>query len=149
MFSRHTMLPSTVLIPCIDNAKHRLMYKLMYISCLLTVTHQYEVASLPSLEGNPYIIVGKKNGQHMVNLRKPWMRIVKSAGVEHVRLHDLRHSFASFAVSSGASLNLIGEQLGHRSLATTQRYAHLARDPVRQATETTANIIAEAMRANG
>lgn len=107
------------------------------------------LASLPRLEGNPYIIVGKRNGQHMVNLRKPWMRIVKSAGIEHVRLHDLRHSFASFAVSSGASLNLIGEQLGHRSLATTQRYAHLARDPVRQATETTANIISKAMQANG
>lgn len=107
------------------------------------------LAALPRLEGNPYIIVGKRNGQHMVNLRKPWMRIVKSAGIAHVRLHDLRHSFASFAVSSGASLTLIGEQLGHRSLATTQRYAHLARDPVRQATETTANIISKAMQANG
>ena len=107
------------------------------------------LSSLPRLEMNPYIIVGKKSGQHMVNLRKPWMRIVKRAGIEHVRLHDLRHSFASFAVSSGASLNLIGEQLGHRSIATTQRYAHLSRDPVRQATETTANIIAEALQANG
>ena len=107
------------------------------------------LASLPRLELNPYIIVGKKSGQHMVNLRKPWMRIVKRAGIEHVRLHDLRHSFASFAVSSGASLTLIGGQLGHRSIATTQRYAHLSRDPVRQATETTANIIAEALRANG
>ena len=58
---------------------------------------------LPRLEGNPYIIVGKKSGQHMINLRKPWMRIVKRAGIEHVRLHDLRQSFASFAVSSSAS----------------------------------------------
>ena len=107
------------------------------------------LASLPRLEMNPYIIVGKKSGQHMVNLRKPWMRIVKRAGVEHVRLHDLRHSFASFAVSSGASLTLIGGQLGHRSIATTQRYAHLSRDPVRHSTETTANIIAEALQANG
>ena len=107
------------------------------------------LASLPRLEMNPYIIVGKKSGQHMVNLRKPWMRIVKRAGVEHVRLHDLRHSFASFAVSSGASLTLIGGQLGHHSIETTQRYAHLSRDPVRQATETTANIIAEALQANG
>ncbi len=107
------------------------------------------LASLPRLEMNPYIIVGKKSGEHMVNLRKPWMRIVKRAGIEHVRLHDLRHSFASFAVSSGASLTLIGGQLGHRSIATTQRYAHLSRDPVRQATETTANIIAKALQANG
>ena len=107
------------------------------------------LSSLPRIKGNPYIIVGKKSGQHMINLRKPWMRIVKRAGIEHVRLHDLRHSFASFAVSSGASLTLIGGQLGHRSIATTQRYAHLSRDPVRQATETTANIIAEALRANG
>ena len=107
------------------------------------------LSSLPRIKGNPYIIVGKKSGQHMINLRKPWMRIVKRAGIEHVRLHDLRHSFASFAVSSGASLTLIGGQLGHRSIATTQRYAHLSRDPVRQATETTANIIAEALQANG
>ena len=76
------------------------------------------------------------------------MRIVKSAGIDHVR-RRIWGTFCPFAASSGASLNLIGEQLGHWSLATTQRYAHLARDPVRQATETTANIIAEAMQANG
>ncbi len=107
------------------------------------------LSGLQRLEGNPYIIVGKKSGQHMVNLRKPWMRIIENAGIEHVRLHDLRHSFASVAVSSGASLTLIGGQLGHRSIATTERYAHLARDPIRQATETTANIIAEALQING
>ena len=65
-------------------------------------------SSLQHLEGKPYIIVGKKNGQYMVNFRKPWVRIITRADNEHVRLHDLRHSFASIAISSGASLTLIG-----------------------------------------
>ena len=105
--------------------------------------------SLPRIEGNPFIIVGHKSGQHMVNLRKPWMRIIEAAQIEHVRLHDLRHSFASFAVGSGASLALIGGQLGHSSIATTQRYAHLARDPIKQVTESTASVISEALEGNG
>ena len=70
------------------------------------------LTSLPRIEGNPFIIVGHKSGRHMVNLRKPWMRIVEAAKIEHLRLHDLRHSFASFAVGSGASLALISGQLG-------------------------------------
>ena len=107
------------------------------------------LTSLPRIEGNPFIIVGHKSGRHMVNLRKPWMRIVEAASIEHVRLHDLRHSFASFAVGSGASLALIGGQLGHSSITTTQRYAHLARDPIKQVTESTASVISEALKGNG
>ena len=77
------------------------------------------------------------------------MRIIEAAKIEHVRLHDLRHSFASFAVGSGASLALIGSQLGHSSIATTQRYAHLTRDPIKQVTESTASVISEALESNG
>ncbi len=86
-------------------------------------------------DGNPYVIVGGKPGAHLVNLRKPWQRIRKQADLEDVRLHDLRHSFASVAVGLGESLHMTGKLLGHSQAQTTQRYAHLADDPVKAATE--------------
>jgi site-specific recombinase XerD len=57
------------------------------------------------------------------------------AGLADLRLHDLRHSFASFAVADGASLSLIGKALGHSQISTTERYAHLGEDPVKQLAE--------------
>ncbi len=104
---------------------------------------------LPRSINSTYIIPGRVRGKPMVNLRKPWMRIIARAGIEHIRLHDLRHSFASFAVGQGATLALIGGQLGHNSIATTQRYAHLANDPIKQMTEKTANSISQALSNNG
>ena len=104
---------------------------------------------LPRSINSQYIIPGKKRGKPMVNLRKPWMRVIKRAGIEHIRLHDLRHSFASFAVGQGASLALIGGQLGHHNVTTTQRYAHLAQDPIKEMTELTANSIFKALSNNG
>ena len=68
---------------------------------------------------------------HLVGLQKPWITIRKLAGLEDVRLHDLRHSFASIAASNGASLPMIGQLLGHRSADVTQRYAHLTASSVR------------------
>ena len=105
--------------------------------------------NLPRSNSSPYIIQGKIHGKHLVNLTKPWMRVIERAEIEHIRIHDLRHSFASFAIGQGASLVLIGSQLGHSSITTTQRYAHLANDPIRQMTEKTANSIAEALSKNG
>ena len=104
---------------------------------------------LPRQKNNPYIIVGKNTGKHLVNLRKVWIRVIKRAEIDHIRLHDLRHSFASFAIGKGAPLALIGGQLGHKSTSTTQRYAHLSRDPIRQVTETTAIAIEKAMQGHG
>jgi integrase len=65
------------------------------------------------------------------DLERPWRRVRTAAGLEGVRIHDLRHSYAAFAAAHGASLILIGKLLGHRHATTTQRYAHLAEDPVR------------------
>jgi integrase len=70
---------------------------------------------------------------HMVEPKKGWGRILKRAGLENLRLHDLRHTLASWQVSQGASLAIIGRGLGHNSTVTTARYAHLAVDPVRDA----------------
>ncbi len=96
-------------------------------------------------EGNPFVITGAKRGAHLINLRKPWGRIRKKAGLENVRLHDLRHSFASVAVAGGLSLPLIGALLGHSQPQTTARYAHLADDPLRQAANLIGGRIAAAM----
>lgn len=91
------------------------------------------LANLPRLEGNPHVICGLKKGERLVNLQKPWRAIRKRAGLDDVRIHDLRHSFASTAVASGMSLPLIGKLLGHSQPQTTARYAHLADDPMKQA----------------
>ena len=84
---------------------------------------------------NPYVICGSKPGSHIVNLQKSWRRIRSIADLEDVRLHDLRHTFASVAVSSGMSLPLIGALLGHSQPRTTARYAHLASGPLKEAVE--------------
>lgn len=87
------------------------------------------------MENNPYVICGEKKGAHLVNLQKPWRRIRQKAGLEHVRLHDLRHTFASIAASDGLSLPIIGALLGHKQTQTTARYAHLIGQPLIEATE--------------
>jgi integrase len=86
---------------------------------------------------NPFVVRGQKDKSHLVNLEKPWQRVRKLAGLEGVRLHDLRHTFASVALAGGLSLPTIGVLLGHRNAATTQRYAHLANDSALQAAQAT------------
>lgn len=89
--------------------------------------------SIPRIDGNPYVICGGREGAYLVNLQKPWSRIRSVAGLDDVRIHDLRHSFASIAVASGMSLPLIGALLGHSQPQTTARYAHLADNPLKAA----------------
>jgi integrase len=104
------------------------------------------LADLPRVAGNPYVVVGNVTGARLVNLEKPWRAIRDAAGLPDVRLHDLRHAFASVAASSGMGLPIIGKMLGHTQAATTHRYAHLASDPVKAAAATVAGKIADAMR---
>ena len=103
------------------------------------------LAGLPRLDDNPHVIVGQKAGAALVNLEKPWRAIRAAAGLKDVRLHDLRHAFASVAASSGMGLPIIGKMLGHTQAATTARYAHLASDPVKAAAAAVAGKIAAAM----
>jgi integrase len=97
------------------------------------------------LADNPHIITGRKHGSHLVNLEKAWRRIRKLAELDDVRLHDLRHSFASIAAGQGISLTMIGALLGHSQPQTTARYAHLASDPLREATNQIGQQISDAM----
>jgi integrase len=94
----------------------------------------------------PWVIAGRKPEKPLVNLRKPWHRIRKAAEIEDVRLHDLRHSFASIGVARGLSLPMIGALLGHSQPATTARYAHLDDDPLKQATDLIGKRIAADMK---
>jgi integrase len=94
---------------------------------------------------NPYVIWGEIEGAHIKNLKRPWQRWRKKAGLEDMRIHDLRHSFASYAVSEGMSLPMLGKLLGHTQVQTTARYAHLMADPMREAAAKVSQHIAAAM----
>ena len=91
--------------------------------------------------GNPWVFPGRKKGTGQRNINESWERIRKRAGLDGVRLHDLRHSYASRALALGESLSMIGDLLGHRKVQTTARYAHLARDSVRASTARVAESI--------
>jgi integrase len=96
-----------------------------------------------------FVIPGRKRGRHLVNLEKPWCRLRERAGLADVRLHDLRHSFASIGAGGGLSLPVIGALLGHTQAATTKKYAHLADDPLRAASELIGRRIAAAWGTKG
>ena len=89
------------------------------------------LAALPRDSDNPWVIAGRKPGSHLTDLQHPWRRIRARAGLDDVRIHDLRHSFASRALALGEGLPMIGKLLGHTQVQTTARYAHLARDTVK------------------
>ncbi len=100
---------------------------------------------LPRIDGNPYVFPGTKERARLVGLHKIWHQIRTRAELPDVRLHDLRHSFASVGAASGDSLLIIGKLLGHKSASSTQRYSHLGDDPLRSAADRISQKIAAAM----
>jgi integrase len=104
------------------------------------------LAELPRIEGEPHVLGARRSTTFV---EEPWRRIRKAAGLEDVHLHDLRHSFASVAAAGGMGLPIIGKMLGHTQASTTQRYAHLASDPVAAAAATVAERIRAAMQGEG
>ena len=113
--------------------------KLVYLSTIAVDI----LKTVPRLDGNPYVICGEKKGSHLINLQKPWRRIRAKACLNDVRLHDLRHTFASIAASNGLSLPIIGALLGHKQTQTTARYAHLIGQPLLEASEKISGKIME------
>ncbi len=103
------------------------------------------LAKLPRQLGNPYVICGHTEGSAHVGLDKVWRRVRAAAALPGVRMHDLRHSFASIGASAGMGLPIVGKLLGHAQPVTTARYAHLSDDPVRRAAEAIGSRIAAAM----
>lgn len=103
------------------------------------------LANLPRIEGNPYVIPGEKDGAPRADLKRPWASITKAAGLDGLRLHDIRHSFASVGAGASMGLPIIGRLLGHSQPQTTARYSHLHADPLRRAANTIGATISAAM----
>ncbi|MDK2768142.1 MAG: tyrosine-type recombinase/integrase [Sphingomonas sp.] len=103
------------------------------------------IATTPPVDGNPYLLPGKKNGTHVTDLQSVWVRVRTTAGLEDVRIHDLRHSFASIGAATGDSMLIIGALLGHRSAKTTERYTHLSDHPLKSAAERISEEIARCL----
>jgi integrase len=99
----------------------------------LTLLKPLQSANDHRASQSKFVLPGKRKDGHFTGIQQPWQRIRAAAGLDDVRLHDLRHCYASAAVANGESLYLVGAILGHRSTSTTQRYAHLAIDPIRDA----------------
>jgi integrase len=89
----------------------------------------------------PFLFPGDAPGKPLQDIKKFWASVCEAAGLAGVRLHDLRHTYASHLVSSGLSLELVGRLLGHTQAATTKRYAHLADTPLREATNRFGNMV--------
>ena len=97
----------------------------------LTPTAETVLAGIARVPNNPWVIVGKKPGTHLSTITADWYRLRAHAGLDDVRIHDLRHSYASRALAAGESLSMIGKLLGHADIQSTARYAHLARETER------------------
>jgi integrase len=92
-----------------------------------------------------YVVPGDDPEKARADLKRPWQAVSRRAGLDGVRIHDLRHTYASFGAGGGLGLPIIGKLLGHSQAATTARYAHLDNDPLRRASESIATQIAAAM----
>jgi len=97
------------------------------------------------VDNNPWVIVGALPGSRLSDLQPFWQRVRARAGLKDVRIHDLRHTFASTAVASGQGLPMIGKLLGHTQVQTTARYAHLAADPIKDAADQVSSTIAASL----
>ena len=98
--------------------------------------------AIPRVSGNPWVIAGRKPGTHLKSLDVGWRTLRARARLQDVRIHDLRHSYASRALALGESLPMIGKLLGHKQVETTARYAHLADDSVHASAERIADSLA-------
>jgi integrase len=104
--------------------------------------------SLPRLEGNPFVLCGRRLGKRLVNVHQFWVALREKAKLQDVRLHDLRHSFASVGAGLQLGLPMIGGLLGHTQASTTARYAHLANDPLKAASNLISQRVAESLEAS-
>jgi integrase len=121
-FSRKTLrIPKT---------KNRRVHELPLSGAVIEI-----FGSIPRHAKNEFVFAGEKPGSHRVNIDKVWQRIRAKAGMQNLRIHDLRRSCGSWLAEDGASLLLIGKILNHQTSSTTERYAHLRQDPQREALE--------------
>ena len=111
------------------------------LDLLSAIRERLEEAGTVNADG--FVFIGREG--HLVGLPKMWRKWRAEAGLDDVRIHDLRHSFASVGASNGTPLFVIGGVLGHKSTATTERYAHLQEDPAKVAADSISTTIATAL----
>lgn len=123
----------TLLVPCSKSGRRRLI---QLNSAALDL-----LRSLQREPGNAFIFPSPVTGRPSASLHFPWTRIRKRAGLTTFRLHDLRHSFASFLVNNGVSIYVVQGLLGHANVRATQRYAHLANETLSDAVELIPTVV--------
>lgn len=107
------------------------------------------LADQPRAEDCPWVFPGRDGDKPINNVRKTMERALKAAGLPHIRIHDLRHGYASLAVNAGATLYEVQHLLGHASPQVTMRYAHMADSGLRRASQAVADVVSAAMQAAG
>lgn len=103
------------------------------------------LAAIPRMPGSPWVIAGRTPDTHVQDFQKFWQRVRKAAKLEDVRIHDLRHTFASFALAENMSLKGVGDLLGHSQAATTARYAHIVDSFQRENANKVASVLDAAL----
>jgi integrase len=103
------------------------------------------VESVPRVESCAYVFAGEKSDRPRSDLKRPWAMVTRAAELDGLRLHDLRHTFASHGAAAGMGLTIVGRLLGHADVKTTNRYSHLDTGPLRRAANAVASSIASAI----
>jgi integrase len=124
---------STLFVPLSKSGKPRYVF--------LNAAAVNVFRSIPRLPGNPYVFPSPVTGRPSASLHFPWNRIRIKAGLDDLRLHDLRHSFASALVNDGRELYTVQRLLGHANAKATQRYAHLKQETLAEAAETMGTLV--------
>ena len=107
----------------------------------LTLAVQGVLAEIPRVPDNPWVIAGQKPGARMTNVNDPWLIVRTRAGLDDVRIHDLRHSYASIALMHGETVLTIGRLLGHDHPGTTLKYTNFADAAAREAVDAVSSVL--------
>ena len=103
------------------------------------------LAGIPRIERCCYVIAGDRLDRPRSDLKRPWELVTRAAGLTGLRIHDLRHTYASHGAAAGMGLTIVGRLLGHADVRTTNRYSHFDTDPMRRAANTVGNTLAAAI----
>jgi integrase len=112
----------------------------------LKIGHRPEGIRIPRNLSREHLFVNSKTGEPYTTIYKVWCRLRDDAGLPHLRLHDLRHQYASFLMNSGRTLYEVQQILGHSDPTVIQRYAHQSTKALQDAANSASDIISEAMR---
>jgi integrase len=119
---------------------------LEHIAFLLGIRHALLVIHTSRVRfRDDYLFINRRTGKPYTTIMKVWNRLRNKAGLPHLRIHDLRHSYASFLVNSGRTLYEVQKILGHASASTSERYSHLSSKSLQDAANTASVIITSAM----